>query len=188
MPQVLVVDNDKAIRETARFLLEDEGYEVIEAPDGAAALDLLRMSDQPMVVLLDIVMPRLSGVELLQLVGRDERLIRHAFVVWTASRVPVLPKPFDMDELLEVVARAAERLVEAESAYRYSRAHQTMADCCPGATGSRRQEMRQRTLCRRRVTCRCMQWYFYGAALRIAAHIRRRRGMRCGAPRFQAGR
>jgi len=82
------VDNDESIRETARFLLEDEGYEVIEAPDGAAALDLLCMSDQPMVV-LDIVMPRLSGVELLKLVGRDERLTRHAFVVWTASRVPV---------------------------------------------------------------------------------------------------
>ncbi len=127
IPQVLIVDNDESIRETARFLLEDEGYEVIEAPDGAAALDLLCMSDQPMVV-LDIVMPRLSGVELLKLVGRDERLTRHAFVVWTASRVPVptellasldaplVPKPFDMDELLEVVARAAERLVEVESA------------------------------------------------------------------------
>jgi len=61
MPQVLIVDNDESIRETARFLLEDEGCEVIEAPDGAAALELLRMSDQPMVVLLDIVMPRLSG-------------------------------------------------------------------------------------------------------------------------------
>src|SRR5260370_40779592 len=85
MPQVLVVDNDKAIRETARFLLEDEGYEVIEAPDGAAALDLLRMSDQPMVVLLDIVRPRLCGAELLHLVGRDARLIRHAFVASAAS-------------------------------------------------------------------------------------------------------
>jgi CheY-like chemotaxis protein len=128
MPQVLVVDNDEAIRETARLLLGDEGYEVFEAPDGKAALDLLRMSDQPMVVLLDIVMPRLSGVELLKLVGRDERLTRHAFVVWTASRVPVpaellasldaplVPKPFDMDELLMVVARAAKRVVEAESA------------------------------------------------------------------------
>lgn len=128
MPQVLVVDNDEAIRETARFLLEDEGYEVFEAPDGKVALDLLRMSDQPMVVLLDIVMPRLSGVELLELVCHDERLTRHAFIVWTASRVPVpaellasldallVPKPFDMDELLAVVARAAERLVEAESA------------------------------------------------------------------------
>ena len=128
MPQVLIVDNDESIRETARFLLEDEGCEVIEAPDGAAALELLRMSDQPMVVLLDIVMPRLSGVELVKLVGHDERLTRHAFVVWMASRVPVptellasldapfVPKPFDMDELLIVVARAAERLVEAESA------------------------------------------------------------------------
>jgi len=128
MPQVLIVDNDESTRQTARFLLEDEGYEVIEAPDGAAALDLLRMSDQPMVVLLDIVMPRLNGVELLKLVGHDERLTRHAFVVWTASRVPVpmellasldaplVPKPFDMDELLEVVARAAERLEEPHSA------------------------------------------------------------------------
>jgi CheY-like chemotaxis protein len=128
MPQVLIVDDDESIRETARFLLEDEGYEVIEAPDGAAALDLLRMSDQPMVVLLDIVMTRLSGVELLKLVGHDERLTRHAFVVWTASRVlvpmellasldaPLVLKPFDMDELLAVDARAAERLVEAESA------------------------------------------------------------------------
>jgi CheY-like chemotaxis protein len=128
MPQVLVVDNDADLRESARFVLEDAGYEVLEAPDGEAAIELLRISTQRLVVLLDIVMPHLNGVDVLTLVRGDERLARHAFVVWTASRHPVPPellddlhvslvaKPFEMDELLAVVAEAAERVVCEEMA------------------------------------------------------------------------
>jgi two-component system response regulator MprA len=124
--RVLVVDDDRAIRETLRYVLEDEGYIVEEAMDGLAALDLLRGASAPHVVLLDIMMPRLDGVGVLKVVAHDQRLASlNAYVVITANRyrldssathlladlgVPVVPKPFDMDALLTTVASAARRL------------------------------------------------------------------------------
>lgn len=122
MPRVLVVDNDDGIRETARVLLEDVGYDVVEAPDGEAALQALLDSPEPLVVLLDIVMPRIDGIDVLRQARRNGRLSRHAFVVWTASRVeipadllsalrvPLVHKPFDLDELLAIVSQAASRI------------------------------------------------------------------------------
>jgi CheY-like chemotaxis protein len=124
--RVLVVDDDRAIRETLRYVLEDEGYIVEEAPDGLAALELLRGANTPHVVLLDLMMPRLDGVGVLNAVAHDQRLNAHnAYVVITANRyrldsaanhlladlgVPVVPKPFDMDALLAAVASAARRI------------------------------------------------------------------------------
>lgn len=123
---VLVVDDDRSIRETLRCVLEDEGYDVLEAPDGMAALDVLRSSPAPSVVLLDLMMPRLDGVGVLDAVVHDRRLAsQHAYIVITANRyrldarasrlltdlhVPVVPKPFDMDSLLDAVALATRRI------------------------------------------------------------------------------
>lgn len=123
---VLVVDDDEAIRETLRFVLEDTGYEVEEAADGVAALQRLRSSTRPMVVLLDLMMPRMDGDELLSRVANDEILRRcHAFVLLTASPrarmltvgrvssrmlVPCVEKPFDLGDLLDVVAQAAQQV------------------------------------------------------------------------------
>lgn len=123
---VLVVDDDRSIRETLRCVLEDEGYTVLEAPDGVAALDVLRSSPTPSVVLLDLMMPRLDGVGVLNAVARDQRLAsQNAYIVITANRfrldrkattllsdlhVPVVPKPFDMDSLLDSVASAVRRI------------------------------------------------------------------------------
>ena len=61
MPHVLVVDDDTAIRQMLRLVLEDEGYAVREAMDGIEALAALRVSARPLVVLLDLMMPRLGG-------------------------------------------------------------------------------------------------------------------------------
>ncbi len=129
MAQVLVVDDDQAIRETLRLLLEDAGYEVIEAQDGSLALDLLRASERPMVVLVDLMMPRMSGYQVLSAVAADARgLQSHAYIMVTASpqarmltvgrlgnrlRVPCLEKPFDLDDLLGEVERAATRVDRA---------------------------------------------------------------------------
>lgn len=124
--RVLVVDDDHAIRDTLRLVLEEEGYAVTDAPDGEAALDTLRSTSEPQVVLLDLRMPRLDGGRVLSIVQEDVRLAgRDIFILITANLttlplaiatlldrldVPVLPKPFDMDELLAVVAAAARRL------------------------------------------------------------------------------
>lgn len=127
--RALVADDDRAIRDVLRLALEDEGYEVLEAEDGVAALEVLRASAQPLVVLLDLRMPGMDGAAVLQAVAKDARLARHhAFVLMTANGqirpqsfvgllsalgVPVLRKPFDLDDLLDTVECVAQRLTAA---------------------------------------------------------------------------
>ena len=124
--QVLVVDDDRAIRETMRLALEEEGYAVSEAPDGAAALKLLRGGTAARVVLLDLRMPRVTGLEVLQQAAEEPEIaMRNAFVLVTANlhtldarakallaglAVPTVAKPFELDELLAIVAQAAHRV------------------------------------------------------------------------------
>lgn len=122
---VLVVDDDTDIRETLRLALEDEGYSVHEAEDGVIALRTLRESPRPFVVLLDLMMPRLDGEGVLRAAASDERLHRHVYLMVTAKYqslpaslkalitqldVPVLPKPVDLDVLLDAVAVASGRI------------------------------------------------------------------------------
>ncbi len=125
-PRILVVDDDQDIRETLRLALEDEGYEVEEAEDGAEALQLLRDSTGPLVVILDLRMPRLNGLGLLRQVKTvAPPEVRHNFVLVTANRamlsttglkllqrmdVPIVEKPFDLNDLLDLVTRAADAL------------------------------------------------------------------------------
>ncbi len=124
--KVLVVDDDRAIRETIKLALEEEDYDVAEARDGLAALRLLRDDPTPRVVLLDLRMPKLNGMGVLREAARDpELLLRTAFVLVTANlhilddaelalldelRVPAVAKPFELDDLLAVVAAAAYRI------------------------------------------------------------------------------
>lgn len=126
MTRVLIVDDDRAIRETLRLVLEDEGYLVSEARDGVQALEILRESHEPLVVLLDFMMPRLDGAGVLRAVVEDTQLAtRNAYVLVTANfqslpkalasllaqlRVPVLPKPLDIDELLGTVEEGVTRV------------------------------------------------------------------------------
>jgi two-component system response regulator MprA len=127
---VLIVDDEPAIRETLRLLLADEGYTTREAADGLACMDALRASAAPLIVLLDLMMPRMSGLDVLALIARGPRSsVRHAFIVMTANidivaergpywtallqrlSIPVLDKPFDIDLLLERVAHAASQTI-----------------------------------------------------------------------------
>lgn len=123
---VLIVDDDRDIRDTLRLVLEDEGYDVLEAPDGVVALEILRTSAYPMVVLTNHNMPRLDGPGLLNFISTEPALMRRdAFIYMTAaSRIispdvrqtlkelhaPVLRKPFDIQHLADAVADAATRL------------------------------------------------------------------------------
>src|SRR5689334_626436 len=68
---VLVVDDDPGIRESVTEVLSTEGYRVLEAADGVEALNRLDGLDGRCVVLLDLAMPRMNGLELLsELSGR----------------------------------------------------------------------------------------------------------------------
>ena len=119
-PSVLVVDDDASIRETLHELLADAGYVVNEARDGLQALDHLRKAPEPVIVLLDLMMPRMDGAAVLGAVAGDSgRLRRHAYIMMTAGHqtlslafahllsdldVQVIYKPFDIDRLLDTVA------------------------------------------------------------------------------------
>jgi len=123
---ILLVEDDHDIRETLRMALEDEGYVVYEAEDGLDALAMLRNSMTPLVVALDLRLPRLNGDALLLQVCKREHLpARHCFMLVTANReilssaslrllermqVRVVTKPFDLDDLLDLVANAADEL------------------------------------------------------------------------------
>lgn len=124
--RVLVVDDDDAIRQLLRLVLEDDGYTVVEARDGAEALDILRRSSDNAVVVTNHHMPVLDGPGLISAVLADPDLRgRVALMYMTAAdrlippallqelealRAPILRKPFELEKLLEEVARGAERL------------------------------------------------------------------------------
>jgi CheY-like chemotaxis protein len=114
---VLVVDDDKDIVYSIDMALSDEGYEVLTAADGAEALTVLQQR-VPKVILLDMRMPVMDGWQFARAYRR--RPGSHApIVVVTAARdaaeraaeieaEDVLPKPFRIDDLLQMVGRYAD--------------------------------------------------------------------------------
>ena len=127
---VLVVDDDNDVRAMLRMLFEGEGYQVFEAPDGKLALERLCGNSDSLVVLLDYYMPRIDGWQVLEAIAQDDDLVqRHAFILGTATfalplafvrlltqlNVPVVFKPFDLDELLTAVQQAVGRLAQVKA-------------------------------------------------------------------------
>src|SRR5262245_424188 len=70
--RVLIVDDSPVSRELVRDILEPNGHEVFEAPDGAAALRKIEET-RPHVVLLDIEMPQFDGYEVIRRLRKDPR-------------------------------------------------------------------------------------------------------------------
>jgi two-component system response regulator RegX3 len=70
---VLVVEDEQSLREPLVYLLEKEGYEVLDASDGNAAIDLFRSSN-PDIVLLDLMMPGMSGNEVCRMIRQTSNV------------------------------------------------------------------------------------------------------------------
>ncbi|RKH13483.1 sigma-54-dependent Fis family transcriptional regulator [Corallococcus praedator] len=125
--RVLVVDDDAGVRYTLRGLLEDDGLSVEEAVDGEAALARLDAEPPVDLVLSDLRMPRVDGMELLRRVQARSpapRVIlitahgseRHAVEAMKLGALDYFRKPFDVDDVLAVVRRALGRVrLEAEN-------------------------------------------------------------------------
>ena len=111
-PLVLVVDDEPNIIEFLRYALEDSGYRVATARDGVDALAQVQR-ERPNFVLTDLMMPRLDGWELCRRLRQDQEMAGVPLLAMSAvaSRgVDVdafLPKPFEMDELLDALHRCA---------------------------------------------------------------------------------
>ena len=123
-PRVLVVDDDKAVRESLRRSLEFNGYEVALATDGAEALAGIGATD-PDVVIMDVMMPRLDGIEttralrtarndvpILVLTARDA--VGDRVEGLDAGADDYLTKPFALQELLARLRALLRRAVPAE--------------------------------------------------------------------------
>ena len=84
MTTILVVDDEPSIVELVRFTLEDADVRVVEASDGAEALILARRV-KPDLVLLDVQMPRLDGLEVCRQLRREPAFARTPIIMLTAS-------------------------------------------------------------------------------------------------------
>jgi two-component system response regulator PilR (NtrC family) len=112
---ILIVDDEDIIRESLSFVLTKEGYDVKEAPNGKAAIEMLKTSDFDLV-LTDLEMPEMKGIELLEHVAHTyaETLVMiitaygsidTAIAALRKGAVDYILKPVEFDELLVKVRR-----------------------------------------------------------------------------------
>lgn len=116
MSTILVVDDDEILRNLIRHILEQNGYNVIEADDGDVAIALAR-TEQPDLILLDMVLPKMTGVEVAPVIKTHPKTKHIPIIALTASRASegaedahiagcdrYMTKPIDRQRLLDTVA------------------------------------------------------------------------------------
>src|SRR2546427_13028827 len=121
--KILVVDDERAVRESLRRALELEGYEIELAADGQEALYRLESEDQPDALVLDVLMPGIDGLEVcrrlrkggsrlpvLMLTARDE--VENRVAGLDAGADDYVTKPFALEELLARVRALLRRTTD----------------------------------------------------------------------------
>ena len=156
---ILVVDDEGRIRESVREILTDEGYRVLEAPNAAAALHTIG-SARPDLVLLDIWMPDIDGIDLLKQVKTQRPDLKVIMIsghgnIHTAlaaaklGAFDFLEKPLSLDGLLETVHRALgdDPAAKEKTSKKKKQAIPTQRRTRASGTGkSRLTKLKQRTL------------------------------------------
>jgi len=118
---ILVVDDDPDLVEAVSMKLEAKNYRVSKAYDGVEAMDRIN-EEKPALVILDVMMPRKNGWDVCEEIKNNEELKDIAVVLLTAVADSVkttsythhdgkttladdyIPKPIDLDELMEIVS------------------------------------------------------------------------------------
>ncbi|MEZ5977589.1 MAG: response regulator [Planctomycetota bacterium] len=121
MMKILVVDDSAAMRQLVHNVLSEDGFDVVEAADGIAALDIVRESQDVEYVALDVNMPRMSGIELVQKLKADGYIDRGLKVVMLTTEGQIelireakaagakgwIVKPFKPELLLSAIRKIA---------------------------------------------------------------------------------
>jgi two-component system, sensor histidine kinase and response regulator len=106
--KVMIVDDDEDLRESIADVFRDEGHDVWTARNGSEGHDLLK-TKTPDVLILDLMMPVMSGNELYALMQKDARLSRVPVLISTSdptrapAGAPFVRKPIQMRRLIELV-------------------------------------------------------------------------------------
>jgi CheY-like chemotaxis protein len=111
---LLIVEDDEAVRQVMREVLEERGYVVASASNGREALNMLQHEPRPRLILLDLMMPVMNGWELLRELRQSAELAGIPVVVLstlgragTPSDVPAMPKPLNSEALVRLVEEYA---------------------------------------------------------------------------------
>lgn len=115
--KVLVVDDEAAMREVCRDILNEEGWEVVEAGDGPSGVALAR-AEHPDAIVLDVVMPRMDGFQVAEQLVADETTTAIPIVFLTARAgftdqlrgyeaggIEYITKPFDLTHFVALLRR-----------------------------------------------------------------------------------
>jgi CheY-like chemotaxis protein len=112
MFEIYVVEDDQDVSEAIRETLQGAGFRVTQAPDAVKALARLRSGYRPAAMIVDVVMPAMTGTELLRACRQDPELADIPAVVVSANRPADLDpreaarfvaKPFTVDQLLDAL-------------------------------------------------------------------------------------
>jgi len=118
-PVILLVDDEKAILDSLKGNLEDEGYIVLTASDGIKGLEIIK--SQPVdSIFLDIWLPEMDGIETLKLIKEYDSSLNvvmmtgHGTVKTAVQAVKLgafdfLEKPFDIESVIEIIKRIKEK-------------------------------------------------------------------------------
>jgi len=116
--KVLIIDDNHLIRYTTTLLLKQLGFEALQASNASQGLEVA-ITEQPDVILLDIMMPDMDGWELLRIMEKDARVSSLSVIIFTALEEQLFPqesnshmvkamlqKPFHLNELTTALQSA----------------------------------------------------------------------------------
>jgi CheY-like chemotaxis protein len=117
--KILIVDDDPSTRFVARLILERENFEIVEAAHGEAALEVVGSDPLPDVVMTDLMMPIMGGLELIRRLRADPRTAAIPIVVVSSNPdaagslrssglvASIMAKPYSASELADAIRIAA---------------------------------------------------------------------------------
>jgi len=118
LPKILVIEDERNIQELVRINLTARGYQVVVAPDGEKGIELAQL-ERPDLILLDLMLPGMSGWDVLMTLKADRKLGKIPVIITTAREqeheedkirsmkvAGRLVKPFAIDELIRQVEQA----------------------------------------------------------------------------------
>jgi two-component system chemotaxis response regulator CheY len=118
MKKILVVDDSRTVRQQVASVLSQAGYQVVDASDGIEAIEKIEANADLAMVICDVNMPRMNGIDMLVLLKKDERYANLAVLMLTTEGQPGpiqrakqagakgwIVKPFSPDTLLAAVRK-----------------------------------------------------------------------------------